>query len=69
MSVRNTFAEEKVAMYDSTSMVAFGPVFDSMEDCDEFLRHLAAIGERDPRVIPVGELAQLWREWEEERAA
>lgn len=67
MSVRVTSQEGKHAMFDSTGMVAFGPVFDSMEDCDLFLAHLAEIGERDPRLIPAGELAELAEEWKGER--
>ena len=67
MGVRVTTAEGITALYDSTSGVAFGPVFDTLEDADAFLTHLQQIGERDPRLIPVGELGELAREWQEER--
>jgi hypothetical protein len=67
VSVRTTGVEGKVALFDSTSGLAFGPVFDSDTDAEEFLEHLRAIGERDPRVIPAVDLARVHREWEDER--
>lgn len=66
MSVRITGTYE-VALYDSTTGVAFGPTFESEDDAIEFLDHLKEIGERDPRVIPVGELIALAAEWKAER--
>ena len=47
--------------------VAFGPVFDSAEEAEDFLSHLVEIGERDPRVIPAADLAVLAAEFIEER--
>lgn len=67
MGVRVTTQDSKYALYDSTTAVAFGPVFDTLTDCDDFLQHLQDIGERDPRVIPVGELVELAEEWKAER--
>lgn len=71
MSVRVTSTDGKAALYDSTSDVAFGPVFDTDDDARAFLEHLEEIGERDPRVIPAAELAELAREFldEDEEAA
>ena len=37
MSVRVTTTEGRAALYDSVTDVAFGPVFDSDEDAEEFL--------------------------------
>ena len=68
MSVRVTATEGRAALYDSVTDVAFGPVFDSAEEAEEFLKHLVEIGERDPRVIPAADLAVLAAEFLEERA-
>ena len=57
----------KYAMTDSVTGLAFGPVFETAEDGEAFQEHLEAVGERDPRVIPALELAELHREWMEER--
>ena len=67
MGVRVTSQEGKHALFDSATAVAFGPVFDSMEDCDAFLEFLREIGERDPRHIPVGELVGFAEEWKADR--
>lgn len=70
MSVRLTTCEgitSKVALYDSTSGLAFGPLFDTEDEADDFLTHLETIGERDPRVIPAAELADLAQEFLAER--
>ena len=66
MSVRLTTLEAKVALYDSTSGTAFGPVFEDEDAANAFLDHLVEIGERDPRFIPSVELAQLAQEFIEE---
>lgn len=66
MSARVT-SHRQGALYDSVTGLAFGPVFDKRADAEEFLDHLDQIGERDPRVIPAVELAQLHDEWEKER--
>lgn len=67
MGVRVTANEGKAALFDSTSGLAFGPVFDSADEATEFLEHLTEIGERDPREIAAGELARLHAEWDAER--
>lgn len=64
-----TASEGKVALFDSTSGLAFGPVFDTELEAEEFLEHLTSIGERDPRVIPGVDLAKLAHEFIEERDA
>lgn len=72
MSVRITTYEgviAKVALYDSTSDTAFGPVFEEEDSANAFLDHLEEIGERDPRVIPAVELAALAQEFLEEWGA
>lgn len=68
MSVRLTTEENKVALYDSATGWAFGPTFETQDDAEAFLAHLADMGERDPRVIPIGELVELALEWEAERS-
>lgn len=69
MSVRITTQERKVALFDSTNGLAFGPVFETEDDAEEFLEHLTEIGERDPRFIPAAELAAIAYDWEQEREA
>jgi hypothetical protein len=66
VSTRVTGVEGKAALYDSTSGLAFGPVFDDVPTANAFLDHLEEIGERDPRVIPAAELAELAHEFLEE---
>jgi len=66
VSVRLT-SSWAVAMVDSVSGVAFGPVFENTTEAEMFLEHLQAIGERDPRVIPAGELIDLANEWKAEQ--
>lgn len=68
MSVRVTAVEGKVALYDSVTGLAFGPVLDDDDEASAFIDHLELIGERDPRVIPAGELAELLDEWRKEQA-
>jgi hypothetical protein len=72
MSVRLTTSESvtsKVALYDSTTGLAFGPIFETEDDASAFLDHLETIGERDARVIPAMELRELAREFLDERDA
>jgi hypothetical protein len=67
MGVRVTESKfSTAALYDSTSGVAFGPVFSNEDEARGFLDHLASIGERDPRIIPAVELALLASEYTEE---
>lgn len=67
MSTRTTAVEGVTALYDSTTGLAFGPVFETADAASEFLEHLGRIGERDPRVIPAFELEVLAREFLSER--
>lgn len=68
MGVRITgMRDSEVALYDSTTGIAFGPVFSTTEEAEAFLAHLEMIGERDPRVIPLGDLVTLAAEWKAER--
>lgn len=69
MSVRVTASEDKVALFDSVTGLAFGPVFEHLEEADGFLTFLEEIGERDPRIIPALELAELAEQFLAEREA
>lgn len=60
MGIRNTEHEKKVAMFDSSSGLAFGPVFDDVNDLDDFLDWASAqISGTDLRLLPVDELTTL----------
>lgn len=52
-------------MYDSCSGWAFGPLFDSADDCKEFLDWSGAAGgeTRDLRQVPTKELYALHVRW------
>jgi hypothetical protein len=81
MGTRITAHEGVVALYDSTSGTAFGPVFDTPDDADDFLDWLKD-GEKvertipfnndnvlflaDPRIYRANELDELIRVWKEE---
>lgn len=72
MSVRLTTRDgitSNVALYDSVTGIAFGPLFESEDDADDFLTHLETIGERDPRIIAAAELCELAREFLDDRDA
>ncbi len=58
MSVRTTHSEA-CAMYDSVTGRAFGPVFESEENVDEFLDWL----EGDPRGLSADKLDELYQQW------
>ncbi len=69
MSVGNTAANKKVALYDDTTDVAFGPVFDSEGECDDFLVYL--VGRHnvdDPREQTDAWLIEKYEEWQEYQA-
>lgn len=51
------------ALYDSVSMLAFGPVCSDPGEAEAFLEWLDAEGHEDPRVIPVKELDNLHTEF------
>lgn len=63
MSVRIT-SPGKAALYDSTSDIAFGPVFESNYEAAEFLEWMEAEGRDDPRVFMSHRLAELKAEFE-----
>jgi hypothetical protein len=66
MGVRITADEGVVALFDSTSGVAFGPVFDSAFDAELFLKWADKEKEvEDLRALKPGELADLMREWDD----
>lgn len=64
MSVRTTAGEGKVALFCSTSGVAFGPVFDTEDEAERFLEWLGARDGRDPRLIREFELVELYQTFE-----
>lgn len=77
MGVHNSQVEGKAAMFDSTSGRAFGPVFDSGDDLDDFLAWFGeephAEGARlasydDVRRLSATELDQVIEEWRAARA-
>jgi rubrerythrin len=49
-----------VAMYDSTTMWAFGPVFDDTEDAEAFINYAGRADGRDLRIIPDNEMEKLF---------
>jgi hypothetical protein len=62
MGVRTTTYEgvtSKVALYDSTSDTAFGPVFDTEEEAGDFLYWLDGVGVPDARAITPAALDEL----------
>ena len=78
MGVRITDSET-VALYDSTTATAFGPLFSSEDEAQEFLDWLKekaeknniftydgkdAIFESDPRTYTDGELEQVFHLWQ-----
>jgi len=60
--------DRHVFRFCDTADVAFGPMFSSIDEAEDFLAHLESIGERDPRIIPAVELAELHSEWEDENS-
>jgi len=64
MGLSNTAAEGKTALYETTGDWAFGPVFDSEEECDGFLQWLhRKYGIDRPDALPVTELRQIYKQW------
>ncbi len=60
-----TRASDTVVMFDNTSGVAFGPVFDDtdMDEVTEFLGSLSL----DPRQYANDLMLKLWEQWKETR--
>jgi len=67
VSVRLTSQEGTVALFDSTRDWAFGPVFKSTDQAEDFLRYLARHGYHDARDIAPNDLIELHNEWIEPR--
>lgn len=65
MSVRLVAQEPEAAtcLYDSVTMVAFGPVFDTVEKAEDFLGWLGT----DPRRLTTVRLAAFYSQWYDER--
>jgi hypothetical protein len=82
MGVRIT-DREHVALYDSTTDTAFGPIFDSMAQAEDFLNYIRKGYENeatfryggeeilylsDPRIYRPDELDHLFKLWQEDWA-
>jgi hypothetical protein len=64
MGVRTTSVEGKVAMFDSTTGMAFGPVFDSTGEADSYMLFAAQkFPGKDIRELYVAELINLHVMW------
>jgi hypothetical protein len=59
MSIRITSEEHKVALFDSTTGEAFGPVFDSEQEAEEFVDFVNERTGKDPREIDKERLLTL----------
>ena len=66
MGVRTT-DNTNVALYDSVTGHAFGEVFATEQEAEDFLEWLDSNEGRDARVIPSTELGQLRSAWERQR--
>ena len=69
MGIRITGDEGKTALYDSVSGFAFGIVFDSDEEADDFLEFAKANGTRDLRVLSDSGLERLYSKWVNQQAS
>jgi hypothetical protein len=65
MAVLFTASEKKVAMFDSVTGVAFGPVFDDESHAESFLRHVEEVYGGDIRRLDLQQLRVAVREWED----
>ena len=63
MSVRLTSRQNKVALFDSVTDTAFGPVFDSDEEADSFLDWIEEHDGRDARLLSPAELEAMNLDW------
>lgn len=61
MGVRTTSSENVVALHDSVTGWAFGPVFHSEEEADDFLIY-ASTGP-DLRILTDDELMEIYKRW------
>lgn len=61
MGVRNTMTEGKVALFDSVTGVAFGPVFDTEEEAERFVAYVAEhVEDGDVRSVQEADLMNLY---------
>lgn len=65
MGVRTTSSENKVALFDSVTGRAFGPVFDSNDDIESFLEYAETMGTEDLRCSTDDELETMKHNWEQ----
>jgi len=65
MGIQNTAAEDTVALFDSVSGVAFGPVFDSEDEAEDFLNFCELEGHDDIRQLAEGTLMELHIKWQD----
>lgn len=64
MGVRITTDENKAAIFDSVTGWAFGPVFDTAEDAEDFLKFFDANGiGPDPRAVSAKVLESAFGDW------
>jgi hypothetical protein len=61
MGIRLTCPEDKVALFDSVTGWAFGPVFDNVTEGEDFLRYTADAP--DLRTLDPATLEQMHRDW------
>jgi hypothetical protein len=54
---------QNVALFDTSSGWAFGPVFDSKEDAEDFIRYAREVNDVDPRQVATYELAVIHAAW------
>lgn len=65
MGIRNTEAEKRVALFDSVTDTAFGPIFDSGIEADSFVEFAEDRG-IDVRTLNDDEIQNLFSEWMED---
>lgn len=62
MGCRVTTTEKKSAMFDSVTGTAFGPVFVSEEECEDFIQWCLEKWD-DPRSVNLGQLERIHSDW------
>lgn len=61
MGVRTTSSEKVVALFDSVSGWAFGPVFHSEDEAEDFLEFTS--NSPDLRTLTDAQLEELYKRW------
>lgn len=64
MGIRITTEEDKVALFDSVTGLAFGQVFDSAVDAQAFLDYAEIRGVEDVRKLSDDAFNQLHDDWQ-----